>query len=56
MLNSEGHDDFKMLLMSTRHNRRRSNDFEDARFWFCPNLITFVQTASPTPTALQGEV
>jgi len=21
-----------------RHNRRRSNVFGDARFWFCPNL------------------
>jgi len=21
--------------------RRRSNVFGDARFWFCPNLITF---------------
>jgi len=25
------------------HSRKRSNAFEDVRFWFCLNLIIFVQ-------------
>jgi len=25
------------------HGRRRLNDFEDARFWFCPNPIKFAK-------------
>jgi len=28
----------QMSLMECTRNRRRSNVFEDARFWFCPNL------------------
>jgi len=32
-----------------RHSCWRSNAFEDARFWFCPNLLKFAQIQSLLP-------